>query len=231
MWRVCVVALLLLATPVWAEESATAYEALRVVGTQFGRGALHQIVSVTGTMGEPQPEKWKIILEDPEGRGVRKLEIVNGKIDSDDRADPNVAGSTEGAAIDVSSLNLDSSGAYAVASHTAEASHINFATADYTLRTDDRGEPTWIVTLRTRSSRPVGTIYIGATGGTVRRTEGMFSGATMEDVEGDYDQGDGRGVIPNTKRKIKHAFHRAQEEARGVFERVKRSFLDFINRE
>jgi hypothetical protein len=151
MWRVCVVALLLLATPVWAEESATAYEALRVVGTQFGRGALHQIVSVTGTMGEPQPEKWKIILEDPEGRGVRKLEIVNGKIDSDDRADPNVAGSTEGAAIDVSSLNLDSSGAYAVASHTAEASHINFATADYTLRTDDRGEPTWIVTLRTRS--------------------------------------------------------------------------------
>jgi hypothetical protein len=231
MWRVCVVALLLLATPVWAEENATAYEALRVVGTQFGRGALHQIVSVTGTKGDPQPQKWKIILEDPESRGVRKLEIVDGKIDSDDRADRDVAGSTEGATINVSDLNLDSSGAYAVASHTAEVSHINFATADYTLRTDDRGEPMWIVTLRTGSSRPVGTIYIGATGGTVRRTEGMFSGATMEDVEGDYDQGDGSGVIPSTKRKIKHAFHRAQEEARGVFERVKRSFSDFINRE
>jgi hypothetical protein len=127
-------------------------------------------------------------------------------------------------------LNLDSSGAYAVATHTAEASHANFSTADYTLRTDDRGEPMWIVTLRTRSSHPVGTIYIGATGGTVRRTEGMFSGATMEDVEGDYDQGEGSGVIPSTKRKIKHAFHRAQEEARGMFERVKRSFSDFINR-
>jgi hypothetical protein len=59
----------------------------------------------------------------------------------------------------------------------------------------------------------------------------MFSGATMEDVEGDYDQEDGSGVIPSTKRKIKHAFHRAQEEARGMFDRVKRSFLDFINRE
>src|SRR5262245_65051233 len=90
--------------------------------------------------------------------------------------------------IDVSQLNLDSSGAYAVASHTAEASHTNFATADYTLRTDERGEPMWIVTLRNRSSRPVGTIYIGGARGNVMRTEGMFDGATMEDVVGGYDR-------------------------------------------
>jgi len=222
---------LVLATPVLAEENATAYEALRVVGRELGRDALHQIVSITGTKGDPQPEKWKIVVEDPQGRGVHELQVVDGKIDSDDEADRDVAGSTEGATMDVSRLNLDSSGVYAVASHTAEASHTNFATADYTLRTDDRGEPMWIVTLRSGSSRPVGTIYIGATRGTVRRTEGMFSGATMEDVESDYDQGDGSGVIPSTKRKIKHAFHRAQEEAQGVFERVKRSFSDFINRE
>lgn len=231
MWRVGVVGFLLLAARVCAEENATAYEALRAVGGEFGRDALHQIVSITGTRGDPQPAKWKVILEDPEGRGVRGLQIVDGKIDSDEGGDRDVAGSAEGATIDVSRLNLDSSGAYAVASHTAEASHANFATADYTLRADDRGQPMWIVTLRTRSSRPVGTIYIGATGGTVRRTEGMFSGATMEDVEGDYDQGDASGVIGNAKRKIKDGFRKAQEEARGVFERVKRSFSDFINRE
>jgi hypothetical protein len=225
------VAFLLFATPAWGEENATAYEALRVVGRQFGRDALHQIVSITGTKGDPQPEKWKIVVEDPEGRGMRELEIVDRKIDSDDRADRDVAGSSEGATIDVSRLNLDSSGAYALANHTAEASHTIFATADYTLRADDRGEPMWIVTLLNRSSRPVGTIYIGATRGTVRRTEGMFAGATMEDVEGDYDQQEGTGVISGAKRKIKHAFFRAQEEARGVFERVKRSFSDFINRE
>ena len=157
--------------------------------------------------------------------------LLDGKIDSDDEADRDVAGSSEEAMIDVSQLNLDSSGAYAVASHTADASHTSFATADYTLRTDDRGEPTWIVTLRNRSSRPVGTIYIGGTSGTVRRTEGMFAGATMEDVEGDYDQGDGPGVIRSAKRSIKHGFNRAQEEARGMFQKVKRSFSDFINRE
>ena len=227
MW----VGLLLLATPAWAEENATVYEALRVVGSEFGRGALQQIVSIRGTKGDPQPEKWKIVVEDPQGGGVRELQVADGKIDSDDQANRDVAGSTEGATIDISRLNLDSSGAYAVASHTAEASHTSFSTADYTLRTDDRGEPMWIVTLRNRSSRPVGTIYIGGMQGTVRRTEGMFAGATMEDVEGDYDEADGPGVIRSARRSIKHGFNRAQEEARGMFEKVKRSFSDFINRE
>jgi hypothetical protein len=230
MWRVWV-GLLLLATPAWAEENATVYEALRVVGSEFGRDALQQIVSIRGTKGDPQPEKWKIVVEDPQGGGVRELQVADGKIDSDDEANRDLAGSAEGATIDVSRLNLDSSGAYAVASHTADASHISFSTADYTLRTDDRGEPMWIVTLRNRSFRPVGTIYIGGTSGTVRRTEGMFAGATMEDVEGDYDEADGPGVIRSAKRSIKHGFNRAQEEARGMFDKVKRSFSDFINRE
>lgn len=225
MW----VGLLLLATPVWAEENATAYEALRVLGSELGRDALQQIVSIRGSKGDPQPEKWKIIVEDPQGGAVRELQVADGRIDSDGEAGRDVAGSTEGATINVSQLNLDSSGAYAVASHTAEASHTSFATADYILRTDDRGEPMWIVTLRNRSSRPVGTIYIGGTRGTVMRTEGMFAGATMEDVEGDYNQGNVTGVIKSAKRSIKHGFNRAQEEARGMFEKVKRSFTDFIN--
>ena len=230
MWRVWV-GLLLLATPVWAEENVTAYEALRVVGSELGRDALHQIVSIRGSKGDPQPEKWKIVVQDPQGGGEREVQVADGKIDSDGEAGRDLAGSAEGAMIDVSQLNLDSSGAYAVASHTAEASHTSFATADYTLRTDERGEPMWIVTLRNRSLRPVGTIYIGATRGTVMRTEGMFAGATMQDVEGDYDQEEGTGPFRSAKRSIKHSFNRAQEEARGMFEKVRRSFSDFINRE
>jgi hypothetical protein len=231
MWR-SFIALLVLSTPqVWAQENATAYEALRVVGTQLGRGALNHIVSITGVKGDPQPEKWKIVLEDPEGRGVRELQVVEGKIDSNDTPDRSTAGSPEGATINVTRLNLDSNGAFAVASRTAEASHTRFATADYTLRTDERGEPIWIVILLNRSSRPVGTIYIGATRGTVKRTEGMFAGATMEDVENDYDEGEGTGVISDVKKRIRHTFYRTQEEARSMFTKVKRSFSDFINRE
>ena len=231
MWRSLIALLLLSAPQVWAQENATAYEALRVVGTELGRGALNHIVAIAGVKGNPQPERWKIVLEDLQGRGVRELQIVEGKIDSDSRPDRSTAGSTEGATINLSRLNLDSSGAFAVASHTAEAAHTGFATADYTLRTDERGEPIWIVTLLNRSSHPVGTISIGATRGTVKRTEGMFAGATMEDVANDSDQEEGSGVISNAKKKIKHGFYKAQEQARGMFEKVKRSFSDFINRE
>jgi hypothetical protein len=231
MWR-SFAALLLLVMPALAEENATAYEAVRVVGGQFGRGVLNHIVSITGVRGEPQPEKWKIILEDTDARGgVRELEIADGRIASERTPSRSVTGSTEGATIDIARLNLDSSGAYAVASHTADKSNTRFATADYTLRTDERGEPIWIVTLLNQSSRPVGTIYIGATQGAVRRTEGMFAGATMEDVENDYDREDEGGIIGSVKSRISHAFHRTQEEARDMFERVKRSFSDFINRE
>jgi len=219
----------------WQRPSGRTKDLLRTkrcVWSAANSAAMRSIkVSIRGTKGDPQPEKWKIVVEDPQGGGVRELQVADGKIDSDDEAERDVAGSTEGATIDVSQLNLDSSGAYTVASHTAEASHTSFATADYILRTDDRGEPMWIVTLRNRSSHPVGTIYIGGTRGTVLRTEGMFAGATMEDVEGDYDQEEGPGVFRSAKRSIKHGFNRAQEEARGMFEKVKRSFTDFINRE
>ena len=230
MWRLFAVFLLSI-TPALAQENATAYEALSVVGTQLGRGALNHIVSVTGVEGDPQPEKWKIILEDPARDGVRELQVTNERIASDRPSGRRAAGSTEGATIDTARLNLDSSGVYAVASHTAEKSHTQFSTVSYTLRTDERGEPIWIVTLLSKSSRPVGTIYIGATRGTVRRTEGMFAGATMEDVENDYDREDEGGVIGSVKTRIKEGFHRTQEEARDMFDRVKRSFSDFINRD
>ena len=190
-------------------------------------------MSITGARGDPQPRKWKIILEDPDGRGVRELEVADGKIDSDHRPGHSVAGSTEGATIDTSRLNMDSSGAYEVATHTADVSHANFATVDYALRSDERGEPTWVIPLLSRSSRPVGTIHIGAMGGTVKRTEGMFAGATMEDVENDSDTDDTdqeNGPFRGVKRRIKDTFHRTQEEARDMFDRVKRSFSDFINR-
>ena len=233
MWRFFAVVLLFVAPALAQQENATAYEALRVVGSELGRGALNHVVSITGVRGDPQPRKWKIILEDPDGRGVRELEVADGKIDSEHRPGRSVAGSIEGATIDTSRLNMDSSGAYEVATHTADVSHANFATVDYALRTDDRGEPTWIITLLSKSSRPVGTIHVGAMGGTVKRTEGMFAGATMEDVENDYDT-DGtdeeNGPFRGVKRRIKDTFHRTQEEARDMFDRVKRSFSDFINR-
>jgi hypothetical protein len=225
-------AFLLFVTPALAQEHATAYDALRVVATGLNRESLSHVISIAGVEGDPQPETWKIMLQDAHARGgVREVEVANGRIVSDRPPNRSIAGSTEGATIDTARLNLDSSGAFAVASHTAEKSHARFATVSYTLRTDERGEPIWIVTLINNSAHPVGTIHIGANRGTVTRTEGMFAGASMDEVETGRDEGAEGGILSTTKAGIKRAFHRTQEEAHGMFERVRRSFSDFINRE
>jgi hypothetical protein len=54
----------------------------------------------------------------------------------------------------------------------------------------------------------------------------------MEDVETDREPAPEHegGIIGNTRARIRETFLRAQDEARGMFERVRRSFTDFINR-
>ena len=120
MWK-SFIALLFAITPAIAQENATAYEALRVVGAHLGRAAVNHVISVNGVDGNPQPETWKVLLEDSRAAaGVREVEIANGRIVAERTPVRSVAGSTEGAVIKTSRLNLDSSGAYTVASHTAD---------------------------------------------------------------------------------------------------------------
>jgi hypothetical protein len=244
MWKT-LTAFLLLVTPAFAQERVTAYDALRVVGVHTSRDAVNHIISVTGTKGDPQPETWRIFLED-QGRGIQEVVVKNGRVVS--QRPSSMVGSAEGATIKTSRLNLDSSGAFQVASHIAEKSGTRFDSASYTLRTDPHGDPVWIVTLHAVNGQPVGTIHIGANRGTVTRTEGMFAGATMQDVateqrvyrerprreEGeeevtDEEGDDEHGPLYGVRQKMRGYFERAQDEASGMFERVRRSFSDFIN--
>ena len=182
MWKFLAASLLVAATT-FAQENPTAYDALRVVGDRFGRDAVNRVISVTGIGGAPQPETWKILLEDQQAEaGVREVDVRRGRVVGERTPVRTVVGSTEGAAIDTAKLNLDSSGAFSVASHTAQTSHVPFATVSYALRTDDRSNPVWIVTLNDEARRSVGSIHIGANRGTVVRTEGMFQGAAMNQV-------------------------------------------------
>ena len=101
MWKT-LAALLFLVAPALAreEEQATAYDALRVVGAQLSREFVSHIISVSGVGGNPQPETWEILLEDPQARGgVREVEVRHGRIDSERTAVRSIAGSSEGARI------------------------------------------------------------------------------------------------------------------------------------
>ena len=248
MWKTFV-ALLICAAPALGQEQFTAYDALRVVGVHLNRDAVNHVVTLTGTRGSPQPQTWRIVIADR--GGFREVQVRNGQVVSNRPS--SVVGSAEGATINTARLNLDSSGAFQVASHIADKSGTRFDSASYTLRTDQRGDPTWIVTLHGVGGQPVGTIHIGANRGTVTRTEGMFAGATMNDVateqrvyreerhheengeevtDEEQQQGDDdeHGPLYGVRQRMRGYFRHAQDEASGMFDRVRRSFSDYINR-
>ena len=237
MWK-SLLASLFLATTALAQENPSAYEALRVVGTQLNRDLVSRIISLTGVDGDPQPRTWKILVADRGATGgVREITVENNRVASQRVPNRSVVGSTEGASINTARLNLDSTGAYSVASHTAETSHVTFSLVSYTLRTDDRGNPTWIVTLEDRSRKPLGTIHIKANDGRVVRVEGMYQGRNMDQVEDDSQQVDNPSADSEddpedniVKKRIKRLFRKTKEDARRVFVKARRSFVDFVNR-
>jgi hypothetical protein len=225
--------LLLSSASVLAQANGTAYDALRTVGNQLNRDFVNRVISVSGVDGNPQPATWKIWIDDKSRSGnLREVVVTNGRIVSQ-RMRPAV-GNSNSATIDPAKLNLDSSGAYEVANRTADSSHVPFALVSYTLRTDDRGNPTWVLTLQNQNRRPLGTIHIGATKGTVTRTEGMFQGipadAVVEDQrEGrvEYEERPGEGPMG----RVRQMFYRARDDARDTFKRVRHNFADFIRGE
>lgn len=229
-------ALFLLTGNAFAQNAPTAYDAMRALGTQFGSDAVDRVIAISGVNGNPQPEKWNILLSDTSARGgVREVEVTNGRISNQRSTTREAAGVEQGPTVDTHKLNLDSSGAYEVASKTADSSHVPFALVNYALRPDSRGNPTWILTLRSQNRRPLGTIYIGANKGTVTRTEGMFQGLPPDQVVEDqregnveYEAREGENPIVSHAREM---FYRARDSAQQTFKRVRHSFADFIRGE
>ena len=245
MWKF-LLASLLFAAPVLAQENPSAYEALRTIGTQLNRQMVNRVVSVNGVDGDPQPRTWKILVEDKSAaNGVREIVVEDNRVVSQRAPNKSVVGSTQGATINTSKLNLDSTGAYTVAAHTAETSHVTFSLTSYTLRTDDHGNPVWIVTLADRSNRSVGTIHIRASDGRISRVEGMYQGRNMEQVEENPETADNPPPSPENDEQaqnddkdpenpvftdVKRMFRRTTRDASRIFHKVQRSFVDFFNR-
>ena len=243
MWKALLIFFCAISTAL-AEQRGTAYEAMRTVGEQLGRSALNHILLVSGNGGNPQPARWRIVLEQPGGEGgYRAIEVANGQIVSDKP----ITEAQDSRPIVTSKLNLDSSGAYAVAAHTADTSHVVFDYANYTLRSNSRGTPVWAVTVQTAGGAPGGTVHVAANKGNITRVEGMFRGTNTAQVQAEQQAPPPRQDVrePETdisdenaeeedenfiKRGIKQMFYRARDDAQRMFERVHRSFDDFMRR-
>ena len=247
MWRLILLCIFV-TTPLFAQAQSTAYDALRAVGTQVDRAMISRVISVHGINGDPQPETWIVAVADRTAAGgVREIEVSDGQVVAQRTPVGESVGTGAHATINTARLNLDSSGAFDVASYTADKSHVTFARVNYTLRTDRRGNPVWIVMLQDDRRRPVGTIHIGANKGNVTRVEGMFRGRNMTDVvqdeperrrrsRGSADEHESEQVEAEdgdeniVKAEIKRLFRRTKRDAERLFERVERSFDDFFNR-
>jgi hypothetical protein len=178
--------------------------------------------------------------------GVRELQVAGGRIVGDSTP----AGSGSAATINTSRLNLDSSGAFSVANYTADKSHTNFTSVDYTLRNNERGIPVWDVTLQNDKRQPVGRMHISAMKGNVTRVEGMYAGGNMvggvpsqpggrvgpppaEDMDDGIDDSDLEAEESDenpVKAEVKRLFRRTKRDAQRTFEKVRGSFDDFMRR-
>ena len=147
-----------------AEQAATAYTALRVVGKQKGQPVLNRVLELRGRNGMPQPEVWKIILAESDARaGVREIEVQRGKIISE----RTVSRGTHGEAMDFSRLNLDSEGLFTIINRETEQQGLPFDRVDYVLRSGSGGAPVWTADLYDGARGKVAAIQIAADSGVI----------------------------------------------------------------
>ncbi|HEY2800119.1 MAG TPA: hypothetical protein VGI85_05965 [Chthoniobacterales bacterium] len=222
------IALLLCATPTFAQDWPTAYQAMRTVGTKMNRDLVNHVISITGKHGTPQPETWTLLLDDSRARGgVREVEVAHDQIVSERTPLRSSVQSSLGPVVDTGRLNLDSSGAYTVAQQAAASAHLNFATADYTLHVGARGNPVWIVTLQRGEGEAAGKIFIAANDGTITRTEGLFGGGDQVTSNEERRRSSDDGGDP-IGQEIQDSFRTLGHDAKRDFNRVRQSFVNFF---
>ncbi|MGA7129636.1 MAG: hypothetical protein WBZ19_25205 [Chthoniobacterales bacterium] len=144
----------------------TAYAALRTVGSSRGEKVLRQVLAISGEGLNAQPSRWRVWIDDPAARGgVRELEVSGDQITSE--RTPVKSEWAGGKDMDLARLNLDSDGAYQVATQEAKAKGIEFSKVQFQLTADrDSGKPGWAVQMTDAKDQRVGAMKINADSGT-----------------------------------------------------------------
>jgi hypothetical protein len=145
----------------------TAYAALRTVGSSRGEKVLSQVVAISGEGSGAQPNRWKVWIDDPAARGgVRELEVSGNQITSE--RTPVKSEWAGGKDMDLAHLNLDSDGAYQVATQEARTKGIEFSKVQFQLAADrETGKPGWTVQMTDAKDQRVGSIKVNADSGTI----------------------------------------------------------------
>jgi hypothetical protein len=180
-----------------ASAQDTAYKALKAVGTQRGEKSLTRILSISGRSGHPQPLDWSVLVDDPGARsGVREFDVVAGQVSAERTP---VKGSLP-KPIDLTSLNVDSDGAFGLAEAEARRQHVGFDNVDYTLSADAvSGAPMWTLQLLDSEQRPVGLVKLSADTGEVVTAQNWAAVAEPERRSPASRSGEGSGYVQEAR--------------------------------
>lgn len=202
----------------------TAYSALRVVGKREGQETLNRVVELRGLRGAPDPQVWKIVLDDPRARGgVREVEVQKGKI----IGERTPTSRNLGTPMNFNQLNLDSEGAFTVANQEAQKANVPFDRVDYTLKSGTNGgAPVWNLELFDGRNGRVGMLTIAADSGTVLHRQ-LDRGHLAGNNDRDYLEGDpSRRPSDQVEREYdrEHTSSSSSGGLPGFFNRVGRHF-------
>lgn len=160
------------------QENPGARQAWSVVSANVGPDLASRVIEVSGQRGTTQPRTWRFVLADPTTKGgVRIVEVQNGKLGRQKTPDRALVGGGNVPTFNLAAFQTDSLQAFQAANQEAVRSHIGFDSADYALRVDvHTGKPTWVVTLVSRSEKPLGHVFVSPTTGRVTRVENVYAG-------------------------------------------------------
>jgi hypothetical protein len=197
----------------------TAYSALRVVGKKNGAELLERVVEVRGRSGAPQPEVWRIVIDDPGARGgVRELEVQRGRV----IAERTPTARPLGRPMNFNQLNLDSEGVFTIVNQEAQKAGVPFDRVDYLLKSGTgSGAPVWQVQLFNGSGGSVGALQIAADSGAVLRQEGFTARGRTYSREEDQRYLEERGDVEVHEQP---GYERRDSGMPGFFKRVERHF-------
>ena len=154
-----------------AQNTTTALSAIKLLSKDEAK----RIARIEARDGNPVPERWYILVQDPsEETGLHEFVVSGGRIVASRSLSQFAEGLKPEEVLGSEGVKVDSDRAVSVAQRYAAANSVVPATFNYELRKDaDDGTPVWNVTCVDASGKPLGGVVLAATKGAVLSHSGF----------------------------------------------------------
>jgi len=164
-----------LAAAALAGDASTALEAVKLLPP----GKAAKIAWIEGREGNPEPDRWYLIVEDEfDENGLHEYVVAGSEIVASRSISQFVSSLKPEDIVGAGSIKVDSSSAGRIAAEYAAANGMKFSKLNFRLKREGEQpveEPVWKVTCLDESGSVVGEVALNATNGTVLSHDGFAS--------------------------------------------------------